>query len=832
MGLLILMGGLALCCLIFYLAVLWGYFGELPEGDALQNIDNYEASEVYSQDGVMLGKYFIENRTNIEVDKVPKHIANALIATEDARFYKHGGVDFRGLMRVVFKTVLMGKRSAGGGSTISQQLVKNVFKRQDHGKLSLPVNKVREMIVARRLEKIYSKKEILALYLNTVPFGGNVFGIEAAANRFFNKKAGELEAHEAALLIGMLKATTAYNPRLNPEMSLARRNVVLNQMGKYDYLDQVALDSLIAKPIQLNYTNQTHNYGLATYFREFLRLDLLEWCKANTKPDGTNYNLYVDGLKIYTTLNSKMQDYAEQAVAERMKILQKEFYKHSKGTPPWGNDTGVITDAKTRSKRYRVLKARKKSEKQIDEIFAKAVPMKIFDWQGERDTIMSPMDSLIYYQYFLNAGLMAMDPNTGAVKAWVGGIDYKYFKYDHVRSKRQVGSTFKPFVYATAIENGVEPCRYYQNELRTYVDYEDWTPENADGEYGGSYSLQGGMSKSINTVSVQVILDAGMDSVVTIARKMGISSKMYAVPSLALGTPDVSLYEMVGAYGTFANGGVYTPPNYLLRIEDAKGNIIVDFEEERIANNRDTTIVFSKRTAAIMTQMLRSVVDSGTAKRLRYRYQLSNDIGGKTGTTQSQADGWFMGITPKIVAGAWVGAEDRRVSFSSLSLGQGAHMALPIWALFMKQVYEDPDFETVAKTRFKDLPDSLRYVMDCNFYMPDMAMPVAHFPANWPFLMPDTTAGGTRAIIVGEGDDSSYDEKPPEWKWMTRDEKRRWRRDRKMRRKMEKHELDIIFEADTNGNLVPVPVSPPPSGKIMPTENSPALHEDTIGIED
>lgn len=697
----------------FYQAVSWGFFGAVPETSEILNYKTNTASAVYSAEGVLLGKYYLQERTNAAFQDIPAHLIDALIATEDVRFYEHNGIDYLSLARVAIKSLLLGDRSSGGGSTLTQQLAKNLFPRSNQGFLALPVSKVKEMMVACRIEKVYTKEEILALYLNTVGFGDNAFGIETASVRFFNKKPIELTLQESAVLVGMLKATTLYNPVRNPQNSLDRRNVVLQQMEKYGFLYQSQMDSLKALPLNIDYTLTTHNEGIATYFREHLRNELLEWCEKNFNEDGEKYNLYTDGLKIHTTINSKLQKFAENAVSDHMKQLQVIFRDHWKNRRPWSNHNNSLISAIHKTGRYRNLKNQGLSEKEIQTIFKQPHTMKIFTWEGEKEVEMSPLDSIKHYLYFLNAGFMAMDPSDGAVLVWVGGINHKYFKYDHVNigTKRQVGSIFKPVVYAAALENGVKPCDFVSSRRVTYTNFDDWTPGNADENYDGYYSVQGALTHSVNTVSVKVLKRTKIENAVDMAYKMGIESKIPEVPSIALGTPNLSLYEMVGAYSCFVNGGEVVKPRFLSRIETHEGKLLVEFAPE-IKNQR----AMSKRTAELMLQMLRHVVDRGTAKRLRSTYNLPNDIAGKTGTTQSHADGWFIGLTPELVAGVWVGNDDPNIHFRTITYGQGAAMALPVWGLFMQQVNQAQEFKSISQAKFNDIVYPLDELLDCEDY--------------------------------------------------------------------------------------------------------------------
>lgn len=695
----------------FYQSVRFGLFGSLPDEKELASIENYVASEVYSADGKLLGKYYIQERTHATFEEISPYIIDALISTEDARFYEHEGIDSRSLLRVFIKTLLLQDESAGGGSTISQQLAKNLFPRQaDFGFLSMPVNKVREMIVARRLENVYSKKDILTLYLNTVPFGDNAFGIETAAERFFSKSSDELNLQEAAVLVGMLKATYNYNPRVFPDNSLRRRNVVIRQMEKYEVLEPAKADSLVKTPLVINYSKRDHNEGLATYFRTHLREELKEWAGRHTKPDGEPYNLYTDGLKIYTTLDSRLQRFAEEAMREHMASLQNDFYKHWEGRAPWEKNPEILLNAIHRTKRYQDLKANGLPEEEIQEVFSKPIPMKVFSWDGTVEKVMSPLDSVKYYLYFLNAGFMAMTPQNGAVKAWVGGINHEYFKYDHVNinTKRQVGSTFKPIVYAAALRQGADPCTYIPASRETYAEMNGWSPGNSDGNYEGEYTLMGGLMNSVNTVSVKVLHRTGLSNTIELARDMGISSEIPKLPSIALGTPAISLYEMVTAYCTFANGGTAVKPHYLVRIENSEGKVLEEFRPEQ-----EQAQVLSQEQAAIMVHMLEGVVNEGTASRLRWKYGLQNDIAGKTGTTQSNADGWFIGITPNLVAGAWVGNDYPAIHFRSTSLGQGANTALPVFGLFMKKVNNESSFREISRASFTPLSEDMQTALSC-----------------------------------------------------------------------------------------------------------------------
>lgn len=710
---------------LFLFAIEIGIFGRMPSKSDLRNLNQNIASEVYSEDGVLLGKYFIENRLPAELDSISPYIVDALISTEDARFFEHGGVDLRAAFRVLIRTIIQGDESGGGGSTISQQLAKNLYPRKKLGFLTVPIAKIKEMIIARKLERVYKKEEILALYLNTVPFGENVFGIKIAAERFFSTTPFDIKIEEAAVLIGMLKANTAYNPVRNPDRAKERRNVVFGQMVKYGKLELAVADSLSNLPVVTKYYVESHNEGLATYFRETLRLQLEEELKKYNHPDGRPFNLYTDGLKIYTTINSKMQSYAEEAVNFQMKALQKSFIDHFKGyagAVPYGSEE-LLQQQKKLTDRYKRLKEQGLSEAEIDSNFLTPVRMTIFSWKTEmqdQDTLMSPIDSLKYYLSILNTGLLAADPHTGKVLAWVGGINFKHFKFDHVNALRQVGSTFKPVVYAKAIEQGVSPCERFSNEFTTYREWDNWAPRNADGVYGGSYSMMGGMRMSVNSTAVRLILhdSVGIDSVVALAKRMGISSKIPHEPGIALGAVDATLFEMVRLFSVFANRGVLPKMTMLTRIETKDGEPVAQFAPP---NPLSFTRVLQEQHADMVRHLLQGVVDGGTGGRLRW---LANSdfrflhAAGKTGTTDNNSDGWFLCFTPNIVVGAWVGAEQPLVRWRSTRLGQGGATALPIVGRFLKNTYNDPAFIDWTKQSFPPLTGAAAMAFGCPDFIP------------------------------------------------------------------------------------------------------------------
>lgn len=706
-----------LSLLMLVLLVWSGALGSLPGKDELLAVQNPVATEVYSADSVLLGRYFVQERSDIRYQDIPKLLEDALLSTEDVRFYDHHGVDRRSMLRVLVKSIFFQRESSGGGSTISQQLAKNLYPRRDYLLLSLPINKIRELVVASRLEATYDKKALLTLYLNTIPFGDNTYGIEAAAQRFFSVHTHDLTLPQAAVLVGMLKATHAYNPRLYPDRSLQRRNVVMAQMEKYNKLSSTSADSLQALPLDLKYNRITHHSGLAPYFREYIRPMLTEWCKGHRRADGDPYNLYTDGLKVYTTIDSHMQQYAEAAVRSQMTAIQKQFASHWGGkSKPWSAKPEILKDAVKRSDRYKSLQRQGLSEAEIDKVMNTPVTMTRFTWEGEEETAMSPMDSIRYYLSFLQAGFLAIEPSSGRIKAWVGGIDHHYFQYDHVRTstKRQVGSTFKPIVYAAALEQHVKPCQFISAEKTIYTDQKDWTPENTDENYDMKFSMEGALAYSVNTVSVKVLEKAGIGNTIALARSMGIESELPSVPSLALGVSDVSVMEMTTAYACFVNKGRPVTPYAIAAITDHNGQVL-----EQKAREEKAKQVMSAETAKVMVHMLKRTINEGTAAGIRSRYGIGNDIAGKTGTTQSNADGWFMAMMPDLVVGCWVGADDRRIRFRTTALGQGAHTALPIVAKFINQANNDPALSRTMHAHFAPLPSDLESDLSCALYKQD-----------------------------------------------------------------------------------------------------------------
>lgn len=710
-GLVSMIGCLAL--LVFLINI--GIFGALPSFQEIENPKNNLASEVISEDGLTLGTYFFENRTNTDYKNLSPQVINALISTEDSRFYDHSGIDFKSVMRA-----FLGFGSKGGASTISQQLAKNLLVKRSrfNNVFNKTIQKLKEWIVAIRLERDYTKKEILKLYLNTVDFGNNAFGIRMAAQTYFNTSPDALNPEQAALLIGMVKGPSYYSPIRNPARALNRRNLVLKLMHDQGHLTEEEYVKSKESPLGLNFVPQDHNEGLAAYFREFLRGEILSMIKNGTIPphkDGTPFNIYRDGLKIYTTINSTLQKYAEEAENEHMAMLQKLYFAQTKNKDPWLKNPEILDQSIKRSARYHELDELGLPEDSILKEFNNPVPMKIFSWDGEKETVMSPLDSIKYYKRFLRSALLSMNPKNGQIKAWVGGINFRYFKYDEVKGgATQVGSTFKPFLYATAIENGYSPCFKVENEPVTVSSpgAPDWTPSNDDGKYGGSYTLREALARSINVISAYLIKQVGPQKVVEMANRLGISSEIKPYPSIALGTMPVSLYDMLGAYSVFANKGIYTKPNYILRIEDKNGNIIY-------SENPKVKQAISEDLAYTMVFMLKGNTDPslhGTGSRLRYKYHFTEEIGGKTGTTSNYSDGWYIGITPDLVTGVWTGGEDRYEHFHTLIMGEGATTALPAWALYMKKVYANPDLK-ISRGPFERPKGDSTMTLDCSKYI-------------------------------------------------------------------------------------------------------------------
>lgn len=726
----IVLGGFLFLCLMFLLAS-WGVFGALPSFEELENPKSDLATEVISADGKTLGKYYVKaNRTPIQYKDLPENLIKALVATEDERFYEHSGIDFRGLARAVAK---MG--AGGGASTITQQLAKNLFTGRASRNIIVRITqKMKEWVVAVKLERQYTKEEIATMYLNTQGFLFNATGIRSAARIYFGKEPKDLDLQESAILVAMLKNPRQYNPhrKVSKKKSLQRRNVVFSQMAKNGILTEKEKDSLQKLPLKINFTPESHSDGLATYFRENLKQRLKKWAKNNLKPNGQPYNIYKDGLKVYVTIDSRMQKYAEEAVEEHMANLQSFFFaeqKKNRTAPFYDLDKKEILNSMKRAKRsstrYKRMKAAGKSEKEIEKSFNTDTDMRVFSWKGEKDTVMTPYDSIRYYKHFLRSGLVSIEPQTGHIKAWVGGINNKYFKYDAVeQQKRQVGSTFKPFVYATAINQlKMSPCDKLPNILYTipkekYGMPEDWTPKNSNNKYGGELTLKEALAHSTNVVTAQLIDKVSPINVARLAESSGIKSKVEANPSIALGAIDLSLIEMVSAYATFANRGLRVSPMMITRIEDKNGTVLEEFVPE-------TKEVLSEESSYVILDLMKGVTLSGSGGRLRsnwtkykkistgFPYKLENPIAGKTGTTQNQSDGWFMGIVPNLATGVWTGGEDRATHFKGIAYGQGATMSLPTWGLFMKKCYEDKTLN-ISKEDFEKPEEDLSININCD----------------------------------------------------------------------------------------------------------------------
>ena len=698
------------------------WFGEMPTFEELENPETNLATEIISADGKLLGTYYIENRSNVSYDDISPNLINALIAIEDVRFYDHSGIDKRALFRVAFG-VFTGNSDKGGGSTLTQQLAKNLFPRGENlSKVKLVIRKFQEWVTATKLEYNYSKDEIIAMYLNTVFYGHNAYGIKKATETFFGKEPNDLKIEEAALLAGVVNAPTKFSPKRHPQNALNRRNLVLKRMETNGFITEEQYDSISQIPIDISHFGiLDHTAGQATYFREFLRGMMHNWAKTHYKQDGTPYNIYKDGLRIYTTIDSRMQQYAEEAVREHLSLdLQPAFYNHWIGDSkapfvlPTDEDVNsIMTLSMKRSERYRVLKKAGYSMDSIVAIFNTPIPMTVFSWDGPIDTVFTPMDSIRYYKYFLQSSLMSVETGTGYVRAYVGGNDYRFFQYDHVtQAKRQVGSTFKPFLYSLAMQEGeYTPCTKVPNISYSIQlpDGKFWEPKDSGkAMFGKEVTLRWALAHSNNRISAYLMKRFGPEAVIQMARRMGVTSDIPVVPSICLGVCDISLYEMVGAISTFANRGVYIKPIFVTKIEDKNGNVIETFKAEQREAMDDVT-------AYKMIELMKGVVYEGTGVRLRYKYGLRNPIAGKTGTTQNQSDGWFMGITPDLTTGVWTGAEDRSVHFKTITLGQGSNMALPVWALYMKKVYADPTLH-ISQGDFTKPLSNIDLDFDCDKY--------------------------------------------------------------------------------------------------------------------
>ena len=711
--------------LLLTLGTASGLFGKLPGFDELENPQTYLASEVYSSDGALLGKYYVQNRSNIQYKDISPFVIKGLVATEDARFFDHSGVDLRSLFRVFFKTIIGRKSSSGGGSTITQQLAKMLFPRQTHmSKFQVIIQKIREWIIAARLERQYTKEELITMYLNKFDFINNAVGIQSAARIYFSSTPDSLKMEQAAVLVGMEKNPSLFNPIRKPKNSLERRNVVLYQLKTYNYITERAYDSLKAIPLKLNFKPENPDEGLASYFREYLRDNFLrKWCDEHPKPDGSKYDIYKDGLKIYTTIDSRLQQYAEDAVEQNCKFLQPLFFKELKNRKNAPFDFRIskeeaatlINESVHRSDRYASMKGAGASDAEITKAFNTPVAMTVFTWRNSKhsiDTTMTPLDSIRWSKSFMQCGFSSIDPHTGFIKAWVGGIDHRFFKYDHVKvGKRQVGSTFKPFIYTLAVQNGYSPCYKMPNvPITINYDNQSWTPKNADTEKEGKMmSLSEALALSVDRIAAALTHQFSPQAVINVVRHMGIEDNIDAVPSLCLGTCEISNLDMVGAYCTYANKGIWVEPTFVTRIEDKNGRVLDQIKPK-------TSEALSQQDAYVMVKMMEGVVQYGTGERLRgSKYNLTNPIAGKTGTTQNCSDGWFIGITPDLVSGCWAGFEDRSIHFENMQWGQGASEALPVWAVYMQKAYANKAIN-ISQGDFEKPDKPLTIELDCDKY--------------------------------------------------------------------------------------------------------------------
>ncbi|WP_224482784.1 transglycosylase domain-containing protein [Robertkochia aurantiaca] len=708
--LLLFAGVIFLALISLFASVYLGYWGKIPSSEELRAGELDRSTLILDNEGELVGKLYIHDRLPVSLDSLPPYITDALIATEDARFYEHDGVDTRSIFRVFFKTLLLQDRSSGGGSTLSQQLAKNLYPREDLGSAGIVIHKLRESIIASRLEKAFTKEEILETYLNTVSFGDNKFGIESASRHFFGKPAAQLTLVEAATLIGSLKATYTYNPRLFPEKSRERRNVVLAQMERYGKLSADSLETLMAEDLSLSLTPLSGSEGIAPYFRERVRREAQTILMAYNSQHGTNYNLYSDGLKIHTTLDLEMQLLAEAAMRKHMKSLQNEFEKSHGKKALWLSEKYLQGEVQ-KLPVYKKLSKSGFTHKEIIDSLSTPKPVTTFDWNDHSTRMMSTLDSLAHYRKMLNFGSVSIHPGSGAVTTWIGGIDFDHYKFDHVsQSKRQTGSVFKPLVYATALEQGIEPCSYYSLKPVTYENMEDWTPKNAGEKKSEdyiNYSLAHALSNSVNTVAVKVLEDAGISNVIETAGKMGISSDLPAVPSLALGTAELSLIDMGRAYSSFINEGKAVEPYVISHITDAEGNEIYRHEK------KEYETAFSESTRLLMLEMLKKVTQDGTASRLRSVYGIKQVLAGKTGTTQNNKDGWFIGMNPQMISVTWVGNDDHRIGFKDTRTGQGAHSALPYFAGWFSSLINTGTAPEVTRATFEEVPDEILESLAC-----------------------------------------------------------------------------------------------------------------------
>jgi len=710
--LVILIAAILLFLFGLYISIYAGLFGKVPTIDDISSIKQEQATQLLDKDEKLIGKYYIYDRQPVKFEDLPKHLIEALVATEDSRFYEHDGIDNISLMRVFVKNLILQDKSAGGGSTITLQLAKNLYGRKNYAFFSMLINKFKESIVAQRIEEVYSKNEILTLYLNTVPFSDNTYGIESASLKFFNKSVKDISINEAATLVGTLKANTYYNPRVHLDRSKDRRNVVLFQMKNYGYLSEDSLTYYSDQELELDYRSFNHDVGLAPYFRAEVKKQLQSVLDTLETPDGEKYDLYKDGLIVHTTLDYKMQELAEMAMQEHMSKLQAAFESSYGKSAPWETNRKLLENEINKLPQVKAYKEKGLTDQQIKDSLSVKRPTDLFTWKGDTLKNISTLDSLKHYLKFLNTGMLSIEPTTGAVRTYVGGIDYRYFKYDHIsQSERQVGSTFKPFVYTAAVDDGLDPCTYFSLSKVTYTDYDDWAPSNSgDSEEDPyiNYTLEKALSNSVNTISVKVLEEVGIEKVIKQVEKLGITKEMPEEPSLALGVAEINLKELTGAYASYLNKSKSVTPYYITKIEDKNGNIIATFEPE-ISKKQ----AFRDYTRQVLLQMMKSTVNKGTATRLRNTYGLTNDIAGKTGTTQNNKDGWFVGLTPNLVTITWVGNDNHSIGFKSTGMGQGANSALPIFAKFYQKLNKDSDYKSITSAKFEKPSDKVLENLDC-----------------------------------------------------------------------------------------------------------------------
>ncbi len=711
---------LVVSCMLFFVGINYGMLGELPSFEELETPKTALASEIYDNKGNLLGRYYIEDRTNADPSEIPQALIDALISVEDVRFYEHSGIDMRSMWRVLIKTFLLGQ-NAGGGSTLTQQIAKNLFHQRNDNWKAVAAQKLKEWVIAVKLEKSYTKDELATMYLNLVPFNYNAHGIKAAAKRYFNCEPQELKVEEMALLIGMLKGPSYYNPKKYPERAINRRNTVLRQMCKYEKITHEECKALLQLPLQLRFYQDAYYDGQATYFREYVKEKVNEWAEQHPKADSTFYDIYRDGLRIYTTLDSQIQTHAENAISKHLVVLQEQFYKEWKNrepwhtlpkvskklSPVWKNTNIAIHRGVIRSERYQQLKKDGVGEEAIKAIFETPAAMSIFSWQGERDTILTPLDSVRYYKKLLQTGFLATNPKNGEIKAWVGGINFKHFQYDNVKksTKHQVGSLFKPFIYTLALQNGWEVCKKVPNLSIVPKSQRIWKPQSVYREKP-IVNLKEGLAYSINYVSIHLLKRLSPEVAIDLVREMGIDSDIEAKLDICLGTPKISLYEMLGAYATYANQGFYNEPFAIKRIEDRQGNVLAVFRP-----NKKEAI--SSKTAYTMLGMMQEVVKRGTAIRLQSKYDFDNMIAAKTGETEDNSNAWFIGLVPQLAAGIWVGGDDKSIRFRTTRQGSGANMALPIWANFMNEVYADSSLQIRRDTVFMQPKTYDANILDC-----------------------------------------------------------------------------------------------------------------------